>query len=153
MKDRGAWRAAVHGIARNWPWVSDWTTRSFFTKNKQKTACSYFSLSSWASPNLRTSSFWFPLLLPLFSIRLLMFVLCRALSHFMYLARVILLILRLAVLMTAKLAPLGSGAREKFTKTVMMWGGLLSTWLKYSVGLLDMLHVYQTQIRKWYREV
>ena len=52
-----------------------------------------------------------------------MFVLCRPLSHFMYLARVILLILRLAVLMTAKLAPLGSGAREKFTKTVMMWGG------------------------------
>ena len=27
VKDRGAWCAAVHGIAKSWAWLSDWTTR------------------------------------------------------------------------------------------------------------------------------
>ena len=26
VKDRGAWRAAVHGVAKNQTWLSDWTT-------------------------------------------------------------------------------------------------------------------------------
>ena len=26
VKDRGAWRAAVHGVAKSWTWFSDWTT-------------------------------------------------------------------------------------------------------------------------------
>ena len=26
VKDRGAWCAAVHGVARSWPWLSNWTT-------------------------------------------------------------------------------------------------------------------------------
>ena len=26
VKDRGAWRAAVHGAAKSQPWLSDWTT-------------------------------------------------------------------------------------------------------------------------------
>ena len=26
MKDRGAWHAAVHGVAKSWTWLSDWTT-------------------------------------------------------------------------------------------------------------------------------
>ena len=25
VKDREAWHAAVHGIAKNWTWLSDWT--------------------------------------------------------------------------------------------------------------------------------
>ena len=25
VKDREAWRAAVHGVAKNWTWFSDWT--------------------------------------------------------------------------------------------------------------------------------
>ena len=25
VKDRGAWHAAVHGITKNWTWLSDWT--------------------------------------------------------------------------------------------------------------------------------
>ena len=25
VKDREAWHAAVHGVAMNWPWLSDWT--------------------------------------------------------------------------------------------------------------------------------
>ena len=26
VKNREAWRAAVHGVAKNWTWLSDWTT-------------------------------------------------------------------------------------------------------------------------------
>ena len=26
VKDREAWRAAVHGVAKSWTWLSDWTT-------------------------------------------------------------------------------------------------------------------------------
>ena len=26
VKDRGAWCAAVHGVAKSWVWLSDWTT-------------------------------------------------------------------------------------------------------------------------------
>ena len=28
VKDREAWHAAVHGAAKNWTWLSDWTTTS-----------------------------------------------------------------------------------------------------------------------------
>ena len=30
VKDRGAWGAAVHGVAKNWTWLSDWTTTTFW---------------------------------------------------------------------------------------------------------------------------
>ena len=26
VKDRGAWRAAVHGVTKSWTWFSDWIT-------------------------------------------------------------------------------------------------------------------------------
>ena len=25
LMDREAWRAAIHGVAKNWTWLSDWT--------------------------------------------------------------------------------------------------------------------------------
>ena len=25
VMDRGAWHAAVHGVAKSWTWLSDWT--------------------------------------------------------------------------------------------------------------------------------
>ena len=28
IEDRGAWRAAVHGVIKSWRWLSDWTTTS-----------------------------------------------------------------------------------------------------------------------------
>ena len=30
VKDREAWRAAVHGVAKSWTWLSDWTTTNAF---------------------------------------------------------------------------------------------------------------------------
>ena len=32
-KDRGAWRAAVHGVAKNRTWLSNWTTTTMIFKN------------------------------------------------------------------------------------------------------------------------
>ena len=32
-EDRGAWRAAVHGVTKNWTWLSDWTITSRVSKN------------------------------------------------------------------------------------------------------------------------
>ena len=29
VKDRGAWCAPVHGVAKSWTWLSDWTTTIF----------------------------------------------------------------------------------------------------------------------------
>ena len=32
VMDREAWRAAVHGVAKSWTWLSDWTELSNFKK-------------------------------------------------------------------------------------------------------------------------
>ena len=29
VKDKGAWRAAVHGVAKSWTWLSDWTATTY----------------------------------------------------------------------------------------------------------------------------
>ena len=31
VKDREAWRAAVHAVTKSWTWLSDWTTNNSFT--------------------------------------------------------------------------------------------------------------------------
>ena len=31
VKDRESWRAAVHGVAKCWTWLSDWTTATILT--------------------------------------------------------------------------------------------------------------------------
>ena len=43
VKDREAWSAAVHGIAKSWMWLSEWTT------SKQQTLPAFFPLSIAAS--------------------------------------------------------------------------------------------------------
>ena len=43
VKDRGAWHAAVHGVAKSWTRLSDWTTKNLpFLRTHRTTA-------SWAS--------------------------------------------------------------------------------------------------------
>ena len=32
-EDRGAWHAAVHGVAKSWTWLGDWTTAYIIYKN------------------------------------------------------------------------------------------------------------------------
>ena len=29
VSDREAWHAAVHGVAKSWTWLGDWTTTTF----------------------------------------------------------------------------------------------------------------------------
>ena len=31
VKDREAWHAAVHGVAKSWTWLSDWTAKQCLT--------------------------------------------------------------------------------------------------------------------------
>ena len=33
VMDREAWRAAVHGVAKSWTWLSDWTELNWTDKN------------------------------------------------------------------------------------------------------------------------
>ena len=33
VKDREAWRAAVHGVAKSWTWLSDWTELNWWGRN------------------------------------------------------------------------------------------------------------------------
>ena len=33
VKDREAWCAAVHGVAKSWTWLSDWTTTTTYFKH------------------------------------------------------------------------------------------------------------------------
>ena len=44
VMDREAWRAAVHGVAENWTWLSDWTALKlhFFTELKRGKFKSFF---------------------------------------------------------------------------------------------------------------
>ena len=42
VKDREAWHAAVHGVAKSWTWLSDWTIKLCFVKPSQD----FFSLSN-----------------------------------------------------------------------------------------------------------
>ena len=43
LKDREAWRAAVHGVAKRWTWLSGWTTRkvALITKSILSASSSY----------------------------------------------------------------------------------------------------------------
>ena len=72
VRDREAWSAAVHGVAKNWTWLGDWTTLSVLEKHpfffllpfvgllnllvKQNQNCSLLSVPPpWNKPH---SSLW-----------------------------------------------------------------------------------------------
>ena len=45
VKDREAWRAAVHGVAKRWTWLSDWTTvKVHFSELEKKKKMKNFKL-------------------------------------------------------------------------------------------------------------
>ena len=39
VKDRGAWHAAVHGVTKSQPWLSDWTATNQVTSHWNRTSC------------------------------------------------------------------------------------------------------------------
>ena len=39
VKDREAWCAAVHGVVKNWTWLSNWTTTNTYNKSVCMHAC------------------------------------------------------------------------------------------------------------------
>ena len=47
VKDRGAWRAAVHGVAKSWTRLSDWTTE---TTNLNVMVFQSGALGRWLGP-------------------------------------------------------------------------------------------------------
>ena len=55
VKDGEAWRAAVHGVTRNWTWLSDWTTiltpyfRLLYHPYFSNVLCTISSLPVWHS--------------------------------------------------------------------------------------------------------
>ena len=54
MKDREAWRAVIHGVAKSRRWLSDWatTTRIYFRINVSKELPRLFWFLSWFSNSL-----------------------------------------------------------------------------------------------------
>ena len=44
VKDRGAWRAAVHGVAKSWTQLSDWTATKLFLVPEGKAGFSFFTI-------------------------------------------------------------------------------------------------------------
>jgi len=40
--DREAWHAAIHGVAKSWTWLSDWTELNWIKKKKKKLATNKF---------------------------------------------------------------------------------------------------------------
>ena len=53
LKDRGAWCAAVHGVAKNRMWMSDWKTTAVFQVSEQKSLLPIFW---WMLPHSHPSS-------------------------------------------------------------------------------------------------
>ena len=44
--DREAWRAVIHGVAKSWPWLSDWTELIWRYPNRGQRELRYISTSS-----------------------------------------------------------------------------------------------------------
>ena len=47
VKDRAAWRAAVHGVAKSWTWLSNWTKTRRMLEEKVAT---HSSIVAWEIP-------------------------------------------------------------------------------------------------------
>ena len=47
VKDREAWCAAVHGVAKSWTWLSDWTTTQDIINQPDNLKCQYHCVGVW----------------------------------------------------------------------------------------------------------
>ena len=63
MKDRGAWCAAVHGAAKSWTWLSDWTeTWDWRTWDSQHTeSVNPSQEAAWHSTQIKGKGVWMTL--------------------------------------------------------------------------------------------
>ena len=59
VKDRETWLAAVHGVAKSWTWLSDWTTTRKWVLSK------YWSKNFEGMLLLKASDNWFLILMSL----------------------------------------------------------------------------------------
>ena len=51
VKDREAWHSAVHGVAKSWPWLSDWITRTSLKLFRIHGVLFFSSIVYWLSLN------------------------------------------------------------------------------------------------------
>ena len=52
VEDRGPWNVAVHGVAKSWTWLSDWTTTTA-NHHPMHSPCCHLGTLSEVSVNLR----------------------------------------------------------------------------------------------------
>ena len=45
VMDRKAWRAVIHGVAKSWTWLSDWTELNWSSRNRMKHKIAEISFS------------------------------------------------------------------------------------------------------------
>ena len=55
VMDREAWRAAIHGVAKSWTWLSDWTELNSEIRLPRFRTCLYHFLVLWSWVNFLTS--------------------------------------------------------------------------------------------------
>ena len=64
VMDREAWHAAVHGVAKNWTWLSDWTELSHPNGRKQRGTKESLEFETdyltGHLPNLDENAWWIP---------------------------------------------------------------------------------------------
>ena len=52
VEDRRAWHAAVHGVAKSWTWLNDWTTTTTATTAATTTTATVYHWYCWLPPLL-----------------------------------------------------------------------------------------------------
>ena len=52
VKDRKAWRAPVHSVAKSWTRLSDWTTNWYYDVSKDGSPFAFLDWSSWGFPSV-----------------------------------------------------------------------------------------------------
>ena len=62
VMDREAWRAAIHGVAKSWTWLSNWTELNPFCEGSLQV--SYPEQSHWISQQIVNNNSWMGSMIP-----------------------------------------------------------------------------------------